>query len=801
MLQALLSVPDLRTAPEVLRRLVAATVRMPATTRARFADHLAHVYGDLGGQRAVDLGAVREWAGADPDLTAHDLIAGIQTAFALVADLLAAGAAHADSAAVVGAWARLPGASFKGFLRRLASGEVLAQRGIVASEATESNQNFYWYVDALDAAGLAAVRALVERIGAQWDSVATASTQLDPLHGIYTTLMPKNLLHVLGEVYTPGWLAELALEDAQWRPGQTLIDPFGGSGIFALAALRSAIRKQVDPLTVLPDLCLVDINPLACIAARTNLVLSLASALRGDHRAEVVLPVRHGDSLASNQQSQPADVLVTNPPWVGWEYIARPYRSSLEPAWAHYGLFTAKGCNASFSKEDLSTLALVTAWDRYLVDGGRSVVVLRANTMVSTLAGQGLRRLSLFPQSSPMRLEQVRLFTGMRVFPGAVVETATWQLTKGTASAFPVPVVALSPSEKRWQPDAAATLEEIRAYLTTTTQVAERVTRDDETSRWLIGSAACAHAARALAGDNAYVGRTGVFTGGANAVYYLRPDGAEDEHLRWYRNVTEGAKRAAPSVRVQLEHELVYEVVRGRDLTRWHARSGVSLLFPHSRATRMHALPMSELAASHPRALAYLDSMRAILDQRKGFTEWERAFQAEAFYAIQRVGDYTFAPYKVAWRYIANDFLCAVIGPDDRDRPRLPNDKVMFVGVADPAEAFYLCGLLSSDPIRWKVMAYVAGTQISASAIAPLAVARFDPHDDRHRTISEACRAGHIAVSTGAQAEASGALTRINRATAALFRFDDATMRSFRDELTRALSDWPRLERSALESE
>ena len=876
MLQSLLTSPQPREAAEALQQFVMATSRMPESTRALWSTRFSHVYGDLAGQRAVDLEAIKTWAGAEPaDETGYGVLFGIQTYFALIADLLSAGAAHDNSAAVVRDWSRLPRAALSRFLHRLSSGEVLAERGV---HGASSAFDFDWYVDALDAQGLESVRTLISRVALRWEDIDAASARVDPISGIYTTLLPRNLLHVLGEVYTPGWLAELAIEDSGWSPGKRLIDPFGGSGVFALAALRVAARSHADLLEVLPDLCLIDLNPLACVAARTNLVLSLREAIRNDGRSDVFLPVLSGDALApalvsrsapsrqtlfpaapqiavdgellsvplernggvdvtavasalarygirmphwlsgapeANQESsgrfgakdrrfweqlailalRPADVLVTNPPWVGWEYIARPYRAYLDPAWSTYGLFNAKGRDASFLKEDLSTLALVTAWDHYLANGGSSVVVLRSNTMLSTLAAQGLRRLSVFPTRDPLRLERVRVFDGMRVFPAAQVDAATWHLTKGFPTEFPVPVDSMSPARSRWQPEPGAYLADVREHLISTRAVAERVSRDDNTSRWLIGTAECVHAARVLSGKNAYVGRTGVFTGGANAVYYLRPDGATSAgQLTWFTNVTERAKRSAPNVRVQLEQDLVYEVVRGRDLTRWNSRSGALLLFPHTKDTRMRALPPAEFGSRYPKAFSYLTQMRTILDQRKGFTEWERTFQEEAFYAIQRVGDYTFAPYKVAWRYIATDFLSAVIGPDAKGRPRLPNDKVMFVGLDDESEAFYLCGVLSSDPFRWKVTAYASGTQISASAIEPLCVKLFSPTNPLHVEISQSCRAGHLASSHAEIGEATAALGRVNESVAKLFGVDDITMKLFRAELEQAhRTDWPQL--------
>jgi len=281
-------------------------------------------------------------------------------------------------------------------------------------------------------------------------------------------------------------------------------------------------------------------------------------------------------------------------------------------------------------------------------------------------------------------------------------------------------------------------------------------------------------------------------------VYYVRrEDQGDGATLPWFTNMVTGAKRTVPSVRVQLEPELVYEAVRGRDLDRWSASSGALLLCPHTAATRMEAIGPERMKLSYPRAWEYLVSMRAALDARKGFTEWEKGFRQRAFYAIQRIGEYTFAPYKVAWKYIAADFILAVVGPDRVGRPRLVNDKVVFVGLRDPSEAYYLCGLLSSDPVRWKVVSYAANTQFSANCIEHLSIPRYDPLDDVHRVISHACQVGHAAVKGGDASAARASMERINQAAGHIFRMSDQVLACFRRDLdNRYQEEWGALRHS-----
>ena len=114
-----------------------------------------------------------------------------------------------------------------------------------------------------------------------------------------------------------------------------------------------------------------------------------------------------------------------------------------------------------------------------------------------------------------------------------------------------------------------------------------------------------------------------------------------------------------------------------------------------------------------------------------------------------RVGAYTFSPYKVVWRYIASEFICAVISSVDDpwlgERLLLPNEKLMYVSTEDEGEAYYLCGLLSSAPVAGCVKSYMTPISISAHVLNKLYIPPYDRSDPLHAEIARVCKAGHEA--------------------------------------------------------
>jgi N-6 DNA Methylase len=593
----------------------------------------------------------------------------------------------------------------------------------------------------------------IQEVAALADEVVgQASLPPDPFQYLYPRILPPRLLHATGEFYTPFWMAELLLRDLGWDGASSLVDPFCGSGVFLLAAMDHAARLGISPLKCLDLLRGIELNSAACAGARANIMLRLRPHLHVG--ANVKLPILCGDSIHADWQTSSSlfdpppkrsslasevlrsAVLLTNPPWVGWEYIPRDYRDSLQESWCYYQLFTATGLNKAFLKEDLSTLAVATALDRYLETGGTAALVMRPASMRSNLAGRELRRMRIAPSDTPLGLTKIREFS-FRTFDKASVPAATWILRKGVPTSFPVPVEIWG-TKDRLGPQQR--LSEIEAKIESSEASAHPVTASDPTSAWLIEDAAHHVLASSIYGKSDYQARVGVFTGGANAVFYLEPLTAPGSR---FRNITERAKKRRPQVEVELEPELVYEIVRGRDIQRWHLNGFGHLLFPHTVQTRMDAIGPTDLRARFPRAWDYLESQKEFLTTRNGFTQWERPYLERAFYCLQRIGEYTFAPFKVCWKFVSSDFDCVVVGPDSSGRPRLANDKVMFIGVDNEAEAFYLCGVLSSELFRRTVMGSNVSTQISTSAIAGLAIERFSPKNSTHKRISEACCVGH----------------------------------------------------------
>jgi SAM-dependent methyltransferase len=122
----------------------------------------------------------------------------------------------------------------------------------------------------------------------------------DLLKELYENLVDRQTKHDLGEVYTPDWLVELTLREADFGKGKRLLDPACGSGTFLFTAIR-LLREAGLKGTALIDEALnnvvgIDVHPVAVAIAKVNYVLALAPDL-ASYGKTVMLPVYMADSL------------------------------------------------------------------------------------------------------------------------------------------------------------------------------------------------------------------------------------------------------------------------------------------------------------------------------------------------------------------------------------------------------------------------------------------------------------------------------------------------------------------------
>lgn len=448
------------------------------------------------------------------------------------------------------------------------------------------------------------------------------------------------------------------------------------------------------------------------------------------------------------------DLVAGNPPWVNWRSLPEAYRQATTRLWARYTLFQHRGFQAILgsSNDDISVLMAYTVSDVLLKPEGRLGFVITQTVFKSMGAGQGFRRLRIDEQT-PLRIRIVHDFTDFQPFESATNRTAVFTWQKGLATQYPVRYVKWQKTVRRAAISQDASLAEVLNLTRRLDFIAEPVDQSDHTSPWITGRDDSIDAIRNLIRPSEYRARVGAYTGGANAIYWLtvvhrRPDG-----LLVVQNLREGARRQVELVSAEIEAELVYPLLRGRDVAKWRASPSASILVTHSPTGGLTAYSPTHLQRHFPRAYAYLrrfeDMLRSRAVFRRYFTRRSggRTIETGPFYSMFDIGPYTFARTKVVWREQAAEFTVAAV--NSGSRPIVPDHKLMVVETASPDEAYYLAGVLGNSISRYLVASYILNISTSTAILDNLAVPNYDPRNRQHQAISDCSRRLHEAAAAG----------------------------------------------------
>lgn len=119
----------------------------------------------------------------------------------------------------------------------------------------------------------------------------------DAFKDLYQDVIGNPFRKALGEFYTRGWVADLILTEIEYDGGSVL-DPACGSGAFLVKSAREALVDDPEDIQRIHGF---DLNPVAVIAAKSNLVGVLTShfedGLSAEELGRIDLPVYWTNSI------------------------------------------------------------------------------------------------------------------------------------------------------------------------------------------------------------------------------------------------------------------------------------------------------------------------------------------------------------------------------------------------------------------------------------------------------------------------------------------------------------------------
>jgi hypothetical protein len=441
----------------------------------------------------------------------------------------------------------------------------------------------------------------------------------------------------------------------------------------------------------------------------------------------------------------PFDRVAGNPPWINWANLPDEYRQRTAFLWQYYGLFEHRGLRArtGAAMDDLSVLMLYVAADKYLKKNGKLGFVITQSVLKTEGGGQGFRRLQL-GEGDHLRMIQVDDFSGVQCFEGATNRTAVVILQRGSETRFPVPYNFWRKTCRGAIPT-EADHDEAMARLKYSAWVAQPVSPAKRTSPWLTGRRKALSHLENVIGQADYAGRYGSHTH-LNGVYWLEVVTTRKDGLVLVNNLHDCGKTKVKNVNMAIEPDLVFPLLRGRDVQRWNAKPSCRILLPQDPGDPAKGYPEAEMQSRLPKTYGFLKQFEQELRQRSGFKQFFDVDTAP-FYSVYNVGPYSFAKYKVCWREVAPDLSAAVCSSFEG---KVVTFDHTLVGVScqTETEAHYLCALLNSAPANFVVLGYVT-LHPSPAILKYIKIRRFDPKDKTHRALAATSQSLHEAAAAG----------------------------------------------------
>jgi hypothetical protein len=439
------------------------------------------------------------------------------------------------------------------------------------------------------------------------------------------------------------------------------------------------------------------------------------------------------------------DYVVGNPPWIAWENLPDDYRDATEDLWNTYGLSLTLGTGAF--KKDMAMLFVARCMDRYVKDGGIFSFLIPF-TLFKTRAGAGFRQHIARRYTVAKVIDLVTLYP----FEGATNRTSLIVLKKSGKTVFPIPC-EIWHNPRSGGIDTRAELKQVKELTRQFKLSLIPIEFNKPESPWMQITEKAYEAIKKVTGKSPwYEAHAGVYTS-LNNVYWIKVlEKRSDEYLITNEPVP-GQKKTVRQVTVEVEDDVIYPLIRGRDVKRYYVVGEFGNIIITHDSTTGEPLQESKMKIEYPKLYSYLKNFKAELEKRtiKPFLGKKHK---TPFYRLDNIGRYTFAPYKVVWKRIAGaitgkavSFAAAVVKGAEECKPIIPDDSLIMIDFNELEEAYYVSAVLNSSIIRLIIASYTYELRQETHITRYVRIPKFDTSNSLHRNISAFSSKAHLLAS------------------------------------------------------
>lgn len=468
------------------------------------------------------------------------------------------------------------------------------------------------------------------------------------------------------------------------------------------------------------------------------------------------------------------DFVVGNPPWILWDNLPADYRDSTQGLWKNYNLFTLTASQARHGggKKDISILFTYVCTDRYLKDSGTFGFLITQSVFKTKGAGEGFRQFAL--DDYGLEVVQAHDFVKVQPFEEANNRTAAIILRKGAKTVYPVQYTVW---RKVYDIDKKESLKTAFRKLQSIQMAAIPSDPENDLSPWVTVPHDAVTIVKKVYGKNTYSAHAGMYSGGANGVYWLTLLDLVTQYEKTVdtpqslrkilgidneitvkeilvENVTKGTKRKVEKVKTLIEDFFVYPMLKSRNVRKWKI-DGYNYALQMQNPLKRIGFEESWVKINFPKTYTYLKTFEEVLKKRKS-KSLRQLLEKGPFFTMYAVGKYTYAPYKVVWHRMGSKIAACVVSTvhDDYlgEKLVLPENVLAFIPVYNEDEAHYICAVMNSSVTDMILRSIAGGTKSFGTPKIiedTIRILQYDENNELHKRLVILSKKAHNYAKSG----------------------------------------------------
>ena len=447
------------------------------------------------------------------------------------------------------------------------------------------------------------------------------------------------------------------------------------------------------------------------------------------------------------------DIIVGNPPWVKWEHLPTVYANRIKELCDIKHIFSGAGQYGGTQLNVCALISNVTATNWLSEKGVLSF--LMPDSIMSQNSYEGFRNFWLnYETKERLYLQQVdRWLAPLRPFrcdnrPVAQDFNTYYFARRYQDYAEGIPVTSIT-RKKDIQDEKlnALPLEKVLANLVITTGTARQLSKNSTAFSYVSSK----YDFKKIIGDTQYLYRTGVeFT--PQELYMLVGNGSSEKSGQYkFTNkkfqLSKYIIDDMPDGGWDFETKNIYPIITGPHISAFRYNScNEFCILPYESSNTSRPISVDQMLEQNRNVFLYLANHKSIIDKQS--EKSKLMHRGEEFYALSKIGPYTFADHIVAARDNSN-FCASVISKQTTPWGEIKSTicvKHTIIISQDKQgnfitedEAHYICGILNSEIVQQYIHSSFKSNGYSLNK-ANIYMPKYNENNIYHREISNLSR-------------------------------------------------------------